>query len=253
MRFRSERPSGIECAALVNRLMNTWVNRPSSPSTTGVGANSQTSCARWRTSLLVIRIATSSTPASSSGTSLACSERVNARSPSTILRTRSAPSRASATAASISPSISTVGGPRTSAIVSAITSRFPDTYDSGLLISCAMPAASVPRLAIRSESRSFARSRLRSVTSRPLAITARAPPISTRAAETSQTRQLPFASRSRSSRMSEAQCGAASLSVRSCSVIRGRSSAWTRSTSSVSANRPSGRTIPRSWRLPTLR
>ena len=113
--------------------MNTWVSRPSSARTAGVGARSSTSTARCLTSLLVSRIAAASTSGRAIGTRFSSSERLKLRRPRTILRTRSAPSRASPIAASSSARSASSGlgsgtlGGSLAPRVSATTSRFAVT------------------------------------------------------------------------------------------------------------------------------
>ena len=106
------------------------------------------------------------------------SARENVRRSRTMDRTRSAPSRASAHQVRTRSHSSAEGAcPRERRCCSSrsISSRPSVTYTSGLLISCATPAASVPMEAMRSARASPASIRLRSLASSTMPMPPRIP------------------------------------------------------------------------------
>ena len=160
-------PSGMACAALMIRLRNTWPRRASLPCTGGSSPYSRTKRARWRTSFHAMRAAESSTSVSSHAL---LAFLLGAREQLQVAHDRAhrpAASRASASGSSrrrISASAAARcrDRPRTARIVQARELRrrpirgCPSTTASGLLISCATPAAIVPTESRRSVTSSCA-------------------------------------------------------------------------------------------------
>ncbi len=109
-----------------------------------------------------------------------------------MLFTCSAAVRASRISSIRSVSSATLPSRSSSAPISCTArSRFAVTAASGLLISCATPAAIEPIEAMRSATISCAWVRTCSVTSRPMANTMRSPPTLTVAREKSTSTELP--------------------------------------------------------------
>ncbi len=163
--LRSTSPSGMAWAAFTSRFTITCPNRPSCASAMSWSVKSRTSRARCLISLEAMLMALSRTRVTSTGSGRACSSaRENIFNCRTMSRTRVAPSCASATSlrtSSCSPPGSFNRG-------STSVSRWPrlaTVKASGLLISWAMPAASVPSEAMRSARTRRASICLRSVKS----------------------------------------------------------------------------------------
>ncbi len=147
----SAAPSGMACAALRRRLMNTWLRRPGSALTLATGARSRTSLARWRISLCAIARETSSASRTSTGRKGCSSTRERALSSRTMVRTLSAPVSASRRVLLYPLDRASRGAePRRAATSSRMSSRLPSTNESGLFTSCATPAATIPSDARRS-------------------------------------------------------------------------------------------------------
>ncbi len=192
-------PSGIACAAFTMRFTNTCPRRPSLPRTGGTSATSHTSRARGRTSFEARFAAFSRSLRTSTGPPAESSARAIVRRSRTMTRIRSAPSSASSSAwiASSQPSAS-AGAPRSRRSPSATSSTFERTKVSGLLSSCATPAASVPIAASRCARASRSCACVRSVRSRPIATRTGRPPMSIEMARNSAVTRLPSRARSRS-------------------------------------------------------
>ena len=146
--FSSASPSGMAWAALRIRFKKTCPRRGSEPTTAWMAPNSRTTRARCRMSFQAIRRVESRTRWMSTGTERSSEPREKICTSRTIRRTRSAAAMASA-AASAASRMSSAEAPGCSRVSQTIE-RLPTTAASGLLISCATPAASIPIEAIRS-------------------------------------------------------------------------------------------------------
>ena len=160
-------PASIACTALTSRLRNTCARRASMARMKRRSSISSTTVVRPRASERTMAMTERSVAGTSTttGWSFSC-WRENERSERTMVATRSQPTRMSSSSVSICAPVT--APPWASCSMVRADSTLARIHPRGLLISWAMPAASVPSEASRSWASRRARIARRSVTSTPV-------------------------------------------------------------------------------------